>query len=287
MLTIEAGSPTVKKNTLYKVTVTNEFGCVNSDSLVITVLPVVVASIIADKPGVCNGDPVKLTASGGSIYKWTDPEGNTLSSLTAPVTIASPSKSTSYTVEVSDGVCPDNTALKAIEILVFDPSEITAGRDTCIITGRNLKLNASGGVKYEWDNTDLIEGPANIANPVVRPTVETVFTVTITDKNGCEFTDDVKICINEDTFKPISIITPNGDGKNDELFFGGLEDFPENTLKIFNRWGNLIFEAKGYQVRGELFNGLRNGERLPADTYYYVLTYNNQVIKSALTILWD
>lgn len=37
--------------------------------------------------------------------------------------------------------------------------------------------------------------------------------MTITDSNGCEYTDDIKVCIKEDTFKPVSIITPNGDGK--------------------------------------------------------------------------
>lgn len=273
--------------TLYIVTVTNAFGCTNKDSTAITFLPVVVATIMADKPGICNGDPVELKAGGGTKYIWTDPDGNTLSTLTDAITIASPTKTTIYIVGVSDGVCQNNVSSKTIEIKVFEPSNISAGADTCIIKGRSIKLNASGGVNYQWNNVDLIEGPSNISNPTVKPTVETIFTATITDKNGCEFSDEVKICVKEDTFKPISIITPNGDGKNDELIFGGLEDFPQNTLKIFNRWGNLIFEAEGYQVRGELFNGLRNGEKLPADTYYYVLTYDNQVIKSALTILWE
>ena len=286
-LIVHAGSPSSVSTTLYKVTVTNAFGCTNKDSAAITVLPVVVATIMADKPGICNGDPVKLTAGGGTKYIWTDPDGNTLSTLTDAITVASPTKTTTYTVGVSDGVCANNISSKTIEIKVFEPSNISAGADTCIIKGRSIKLNASGGVNYQWNNVDLIEGPSNISNPTVKPMVETIFTATITDKNGCEFSDEVKICVKEDTFKPISIITPNGDGKNDELIFGGLEDFPQNTLKIFNRWGNLIFEADGYQVRGELFNGLRNGEKLPADTYYYVLTYDNQVIKSALTILWE
>jgi len=287
MLIVNAGSPSVEPTTLYNATVTHAFGCTNKDSTAITFLPFVIASILADKPGICNGDPVKLTATGGKKYKWSDPDGNTLSTLIDAITVASPSKTSTYSVEVSDGVCPNNISTKSIEIKVFEPSDFTAGTDTCIVKGRNIKLNASGGVNYQWDNVDLIEGPSNISNPIVKPTVETIFTVTIIDKNGCEYSDEVKICLKEDTFKPISIITPNGDGKNDDLIFGGLEDFPENTLKIFNRWGNLIFEADGYQARGDLFNGLRNGERLPADTYYYVLTYDNQVIKSSLTILWD
>ncbi|MCE2790082.1 MAG: gliding motility-associated C-terminal domain-containing protein, partial [Saprospiraceae bacterium] len=180
-----------------------------------------------------------------------------------------------------------NKETKTIEIKVFAPVNVSAGQDTCVVLGRAIRLAATGGVSYNWDNKELISGPANVANPLVRPEVETIFSVTITDANGCVFTDDVKVCVKADSFKPVSIITPNGDGDNDELYFGDLSEFPDNKLRVFNRWGNLIFEADGYQIRGELFNGTRNGERLPPDTYYYILTFDDQVIKSALTILWD
>jgi len=51
---------------------------------------------------------------------------------------------------------------------------------------------------------------------------------------------------------------------------------------------DLIFEAEGYQLNGKsLFDGTRNGDRLPADTYYYVLSYGGKEVKSSLTILWD
>jgi gliding motility-associated-like protein len=286
-LQVIAGQPTTVTNNRYTVIVKNEFGCEANDTINARVFPIVKAEILADKPGVCNGEPVNLTASGGLIYVWTDPAGNSLSNTNQAMTVASPLTTTTYTVEVSDGICVDNIDSKSIEIKVFEPNDISAGVDTCVIIGRTIKLGASGGTAYQWDNINLIEGPSNIANPVIKPLVETVFTVTITDTNGCEFTDDVKVCVKEDNFKAVSIITPNGDGKNDELFFGNLDDYPDNTLKVFNRWGNVIFEAEGYQINGPLFDGYRNGEKLPADTYYYILTFDNQVIKSALTILWD
>lgn len=276
------------QTTNYKVTVTNQFGCTQKDSIKVTFYPVVKASVVADKPGVCNGEPVVITASGGLIYKWTDPAGNSLSSLTEAVVTASPTETTTYTVEVSDGICTTNVEKKTIEIQVFEPVNISAGIDTCVIEGRTIKLGASGGVTYQWDNPELIIGASNIANPEIKPIVETIFTVTITDVNGCEFTDNVSVCVKKDSFKPISIITPNGDGNNDELYFGNLSDFPENKLIIFNRWGNVIFETEGYQLNGKaLFDGTRNGDRLPADTYYYVLSYGGKEVKSALTILWD
>ncbi len=285
--TVDAGQPSLLTKADFRVTVTNQFGCTDADTVSVTLNPVVTATISADKPGVCNGEPVKLTANGGPLYKWTDGTGNVLGTQNESTVTVSPTITTTYNVEISDGICPQNKASKSIEIKVFEPVNVSAGLDTCVVIGRTIKLKATGGVSYQWDNADLIEGSANIAEPTVKPVVETVFTVTITDANGCVFTDDVKVCVKIDSFKAINMLTPNGDGKNDELYFGDLSDYPDNQLRVFNRWGNLIFEAEGYQISGKLFDGTKNGDRLPADTYYYVLTYGDQVIKSALTILWD
>ncbi|MGB5270632.1 MAG: gliding motility-associated C-terminal domain-containing protein, partial [Eudoraea sp.] len=64
--------------------------------------------------------------------------------------------------------------------------------------------------------------------------------------------------------------SPNGDGTNDLLKINNLEDYPNNFLQIFNRYGNKIFEAQG-MTDGNTWDGTRNGEQVPAGTYYYVL----------------
>ncbi|WP_378185501.1 gliding motility-associated C-terminal domain-containing protein [Aquimarina sp. W85] len=78
-------------------------------------------------------------------------------------------------------------------------------------------------------------------------------------------------------------ISPNGDGKNDEFRIVGLDNFPNNNLKIFNRWGVIVFEQNNYeQPNSELFKGASSGRstiskrrNLPVGTYYYVLEYSN------------
>ncbi|MFM1930899.1 MAG: hypothetical protein RL226_202, partial [Bacteroidota bacterium] len=65
---------------------------------------------------------------------------------------------------------------------------------------------------------------------------------------------------------------PNGDGANDEWVIGGLEFFPSSSVQIFNRWGQLLFESKGYPNR---WDGTYNGNILPIADYYYVITYDN------------
>ena len=69
--------------------------------------------------------------------------------------------------------------------------------------------------------------------------------------------------------------TPNGDGYNDYFIIKGLSDFPDNELTIFNRWGEVVYQAEDYKnnwdgkaTRSTLLSG--NSEYLPNDTYYYV-----------------
>ena len=93
---------------------------------------------------------------------------------------------------------------------------------------------------------------------------------------------NVKIVILED--KPIVIhngISANGDGVNDGFMIEHIEGYPKNNLKIFNRWGVLVYEKDGYTNR-EPFDGHSNGRatisadsKLPQGTYYYILEYQD------------
>jgi gliding motility-associated-like protein len=286
-LNINSGNPSANTITKYIVTVTNEFKCSSKDSVIVTLIAAVKADIIASNSTLCKGDSITLTASGGQNFKWSETGNNTLTTPTLAKTIAKPTSNTIYTVEVSNSACPSIKDIKSIEVKLFGTTPVDAGRDTCTISGRQIKLNASGGVKYQWNNSGSITGPTDIPNPTIVISDDTRYLVTITDSNGCKYVDSVKICIKAAEVKAITAITPNNDGKNDELVFPGLEVFPGNKLTIFNRWGTVIFEAKDYQINGILFKGERNGERLPADTYYYILQYDKKIIKSALLILWD
>jgi gliding motility-associated-like protein len=75
-------------------------------------------------------------------------------------------------------------------------------------------------------------------------------------------------------------LTPNGDGINDVLVIVGIEEYPDNVVLIFNRWGSKVSEIKGYNNEEKAFRGfsnagltLNNSEVLPSGTYFYVLTY--------------
>ena len=62
-------------------------------------------------------------------------------------------------------------------------------------------------------------------------------------------------------------ITPNGDGVNDVWIIDNIEKYPENTVQIFNRWGNRVYYKEGYD---NTFDGTWENTRLPDGTYFYV-----------------
>jgi gliding motility-associated-like protein len=103
-------------------------------------------------------------------------------------------------------------------------------------------------------------------------------------------TATVQIIIPEGELEVPNGITPNGDGTNDELVFDILNnpdaDYPDNEIIIFNRWGDIVFEAKPYNND---WNGVNmTGQELPHATYYYILRLNiseGVIIRGDVTIL--
>nr|WP_242528042.1 gliding motility-associated C-terminal domain-containing protein [Muricauda sp. CAU 1633] len=103
----------------------------------------------------------------------------------------------------------------------------------------------------------------------------------------------VNTCINPDSdFKIFNGISPNGDGVNDYFQIDGIENYPDNTLKVFNRWGVLVFEVDGYGLSNKQFTGHSDSEvtvakdrKLPSGTYFYTLTFhgNNNPGKESYT----
>ena len=70
--------------------------------------------------------------------------------------------------------------------------------------------------------------------------------------------------------------TPNGDGINDFWEVPGIEAYPNNELFIYNRWGDLVYEAIPYDNKweGQTNKGIGGGDKMVDGTYYYVLKTN-------------
>ncbi len=86
----------------------------------------------------------------------------------------------------------------------------------------------------------------------------------------------------EEQIEVFNVITPNGDGVHDVLAIKGLENYPDNSINIYNRWGVLVYATQAYNTQGNIFKGTSEGRatvdtdhKLPVGTYFYILDYNN------------
>ena len=84
-------------------------------------------------------------------------------------------------------------------------------------------------------------------------------------------------------FEVFNGMSPGDDGVNDYFKIAGIEKYPNNTVKVFNRWGVLVYEAKGYGLGDKLFMGISEGrititknQKLPAGTYFYVIQFEGE-----------
>ncbi|WP_248723555.1 gliding motility-associated C-terminal domain-containing protein [Seonamhaeicola sp. ML3] len=93
------------------------------------------------------------------------------------------------------------------------------------------------------------------------------------DSNGSNDSDTATV--DPECLTIYNEFSPNGNGKNEFFYIDCINNYPNNTLKIYNRWGNLVYTKEGYD---NTFDGVSNGrsvlnknEKLPVGTYYYVL----------------
>lgn len=177
-------NPTV--TTTYVVAITNGSGCIDNDTIVVTVVPLPSPSITPSGPtSFCTGGSVTLTSATASSYLWSTGASDTLQSINV-------SASGTYTVTVSNGIGCTATATQLVTVFGLPPIDAGPNDSTCLSTNANLL--ATGGISYVWSPAGSLSDP-NIANPVAGPTVTTTYTVVGTATGGCTNTDSVTIFV--------------------------------------------------------------------------------------------
>ena len=103
--------------------------------------------------------------------------------------------------------------------------------------------------------------------------------VDVTTSNGCIYTDSLFITASDDptcTIEPVTAISPNGDAVNDFWKVKGIESFPENHVIIYNRWGDIVFEADNYDNNLVRWDGTNlSGKPAASGTYFYQIEIVN------------
>jgi gliding motility-associated-like protein len=104
------------------------------------------------------------------------------------------------------------------------------------------------------------------------------------DAQGCFSSDSIVIGTGTTCFNIPSSFTPNADLTNDTWVIKGINNFPNNTVEIYSRWGSLLFSSAGY---AEPWDGTYQGQEVASATYYYiiVLSENDEPITGSVTVV--
>jgi gliding motility-associated-like protein len=147
---------------------------------------------------------------------------------------------------------------------------VNAGPDKVVLEGGEIRLaaTASGNnLRFLWTPAQFLNGPTTLNPLVVSPNSDMTYRLTVTGLGGCVSTDDVFVKLLKAPVIP-NTFTPNEDGINDFWIIQYIESYPNARVQIFNRYGQQVFESRGYD---KPWDGNYKGKPLPFGTYYYVI----------------
>lgn len=244
--------------------------CFARDELVIRTVPYPEVRVSPDT-AICYGDKISLFAEGGANYQWTPLTG--LRGASSPTPEVSPPVTTIYTVSVTDILgCPKPTEARVV-VTVIPPVPAFAGNDTVAVLDQPLQLQATGAEFYKWSPAGYLSKD-DIANPIATFVSDVgdrvTYAVKVSTPEGCYAYDTVTVRIFRtapDIFVATAF-TPDGDGLNDEFraLPVGIKLF--EYLKLYNRWGQLMFSTND-PSRG--WDGKYNGVQQATDTFVWMV----------------
>ncbi len=272
-------------NQKYIVTGSSIYGCTNIDSLNITVIQPFAMENKRDDT-ICVGSSVRLFASGANSYEWSPSAG--LNNITTALPLASPKTTTTYRVIGSDAYgCFKDTGYTIIK--VYPIPQIDAGKDLTMKNGA-APLTITPTISADVTVTYWLTAPgilySNSPSVTVQPKATTEYTVEARNPGGCKTTDRVTVyvmCDGANIFIP-NTFSPNGSGANDVFYPRGSGIFTIKLLRIFNRWGEVVFEKVNFSPNDPTagWDGTVKGKKVNSDVFVYtaevVCENNNSMI---------
>ena len=265
----------------YIISVTDTTGCTDKDSITVMVNALPVVSVGSNSP-ICEENTINLTSSDGTGYTWSGPGNFTSTEQNPSIPNATISMSGVYSVTVTALTGCISTATQSVMVNEYPVAMAGPDQELNYVFETQMNATLAASEKGEWS---LISGSGNI-HDIHSPT--TIVSQLSTGENFflwkvqnafCEASTSVKITVH-DLFIP-SVITPNGDGKNDYFKIRGGSERIE--LVIFNRWGNVEYTNDNYLNDWDGRNS-KNME-LPDDTYFYVVKLTNGEIKKGSVLI--
>jgi len=259
-------------NTTYIVKGINNFGCPGFDTLDVTVYQPIQITASPDAV-ICAKQSIDLSASGADSYIWSPSQG--LSSTTIADPVATPAVTTRYRVVGFDGHnCFTDTAY--VSITVNPLPTLQLGPDLTLPTGTIhpfTPVTTKGPiVLWQWTpGTNL--SCTDCPDPSATVKTDITYHALIENIYGCTAIDSVNIrtfCEGSQVFIP-NAFSPDGDGVNDILMVRAKGVEVVRSLRIFTRWGELVFEKNNFPPNSPAYgwDGRIRGVTAPAEVYVY------------------
>ncbi len=207
------------------------------------------------------------------IWAWNFGSGQTSGDQNPAVNAGAGIYNVSLKTSVAFG-CSDTTS----QVVTINPlPEIKGPRVVTTPVGLPVTLPFTyigDVVTYAWTPVSFLDC-SDCANPAASPIFNTEYTVKVTDVNSCTAVDSIlvkTICNNLNYFLP-NTFSPNGDGVNDVFYPRGTNVYNIQSLRIFNRWGQMVFERKNFPANSSSdgWDGTFNGRPAPSDAYVYIV----------------
>ncbi|MCS6933931.1 MAG: PKD domain-containing protein [Chitinophagales bacterium] len=259
---------------IYRVTGSNSTGCSISRIVRVYVIDKVVADLNISDTLVCEGGPVQLdlrvreASYNDTSFLWSPAQYLSSTIIEDPV-VNAPFGNYTYTVIVSSSTCTPDT--ESVNITVAPLPNLEAGDDQVVTPGTQVQIYAASPdqVTYTWTAIDPLSC-TNCRRPYITVNQNQTAYVVATNQWGCQTLDSVVLkvveCSPTMVFVP-NTFTPNGDGLNDVLYVRGIGLRKLDYLRIYDRWGKLVFETDAINNG---WDGTINGK--PADIAVYAYT---------------
>jgi gliding motility-associated-like protein len=208
---------------------------------------------------VCASSPAELFAEGGDSFVWST--GETGSAITV-----NPGQTSIYYVVALSGICTD-TAMITVEATPLP--QITTSGDTTITLGGQATLQVEGGVNYYWTPSSTLSCEI-CDDPIASPSETTTYCVQAISDFGCASTACLKVEVIDECqsfFIPNAFAPERGGHEmNDCFHVFGEECFAEMRLRVFDRWGEMVFEGDSFD---DCWDGNYQGKKVDAGVFVY------------------
>jgi gliding motility-associated-like protein len=181
-------------------------------------------------------------------------------------------------------LCADtvNASTGTINVYSF---ALDAGLDQTINAGESAQLmGTTSATIYAWSPSFGVSDTSSLY-PFVYPLETTTYMLSATE-NDCSLQDFVTISINEELLFPTTF-SPNDDGINDTWEITGINQFPNSFVRIYDRWGQEIFQSTGYS-KTKAWDGTIKSNKLAEGVYFYIIQLRDDAkreFKGSITLI--